>query len=156
MNTTLTHAMATDWVAQSIAEVGTDATNKAIIALVYGDPERHDALRSAWDVHPQVKTEFEAFMAGVRARSVAALRQAPSTGRRFAGLLRKVMQASEGSRNGTLYFAACRCAEMAAESAITREQAEDALTQAAGYCGLPCGEATSTVRSAFRRIGSAS
>lgn len=93
--------------------------------------------------------EFEAFKASLRPR------RASSTGRRLAGLLSKVMDAPEGERNGTLFWSGCRCAEMAAEGLITREQAEDALTQAAEYCGLSYREAISTVRSAFNRIGGA-
>lgn len=82
-------------------------------------------------------------------------RRAPSTSRRFAGLLRKVMEAPEGTRNGTLYWSACRAAEMAAEGAISQEQAEEALTQAAEHSGLHYREAIATIRSAFRRIGGA-
>src|SRR4051794_29653978 len=82
-------SMPAEWVAQAIAEHGTDATLGRIIALVDTDPHWHDALTVAWDAHPQVTAEFEAFTAKVRACAAAALRRAPSTGRRFAGLLRK-------------------------------------------------------------------
>ncbi|NGO48303.1 bifunctional DNA primase/polymerase [Streptomyces ureilyticus] len=71
---------------------------------------------------------------------------------RLTGLLRTVLHAEEGRRNAAIHWAACRAAEMVAAKEITREQAEEALSMAAGDIGISPIEAMATIRSAFRSV----
>jgi hypothetical protein len=64
---------------------------------------------------------------------------------RLRGLVRRVMSASEGERNSTLYWAACRASEMGGSSF-----AAEVLEGAAMRAGLSGAEARATVRSAFK------
>lgn len=85
-------------------------------------------------------------------RRPAALAPAPRTdpGRRLAGLVQTVMDAAEGERNGLLFWAACRGAEMVT-SGLSRDVVGDALLIAAQVVGLPSAEAHATVRSGLLR-----
>jgi hypothetical protein len=65
---------------------------------------------------------------------------------RVAGLVRKVESAREGSRNDTLYWAACRAAEL---DGADRDAAIAALLEAAGHVGLSAREAWRSVQSAI-------
>jgi hypothetical protein len=65
---------------------------------------------------------------------------------RVAGLVRKVESAKEGSRNDTLFWAACRAAELDADD---RDAAVASLLAAAGCAGLSAREAWRTVQSAM-------
>jgi hypothetical protein len=67
-------------------------------------------------------------------------------GRRLAGILRAVAEAPEGERNMTLYWAACRCAELAARGADRAELAAQ-LEAVGAAAGLPVGEARRTIAS---------
>jgi Bifunctional DNA primase/polymerase, N-terminal len=77
-------------------------------------------------------------------------------GRRFAALIRTVMEAREGERNSKLHWSACRGAEMVRDGEVTREQVEGALTEAAVFAGLHIGECRDTIRSAFTAVGKSS
>jgi hypothetical protein len=70
--------------------------------------------------------------------------------RRLEGLLAVVYDAREGSRNSSLYWAACRTAEMTAEGLVGREDAIDLLTGAGVETGLDEVEVHRTLASAFR------
>jgi hypothetical protein len=67
---------------------------------------------------------------------------------RLAGLVRTVESAPEGQRNDTLYWAACRAAELDGDDL---EAAAEALLDAAGFAGLSPREALRTVESAMGR-----
>jgi Bifunctional DNA primase/polymerase, N-terminal len=66
-------------------------------------------------------------------------------GNRDAGLVRTVAGAPEGSRNGVLYWAACRAHERGSVPALLAE-----LLAAAMAAGLPESEARQTIESAAR------
>ena len=68
-------------------------------------------------------------------------------GKREAGLISTVTSATDGSRNGVLYWAACRALESGAYRHI-----RDALTDAARATGLPDREIENTLRSAERGV----
>jgi Bifunctional DNA primase/polymerase, N-terminal len=81
------------------------------------------------------------------ARSAKAGNRTPGAlSRRVAGLVRAVESAPEGQRNDTLYWAACRAAEL---DGAERDAAADALADAAGYAGLSPLEARRTMDSAM-------
>jgi hypothetical protein len=68
------------------------------------------------------------------------------------GLARKVAAGREGDRNGPLYWASCRAAEMIAAGEVDRQGAEEVLVAAAVEAGLRGGEreARRTFASAMR------
>lgn len=66
-------------------------------------------------------------------------------------LVQHVMDAGEGHRNASLYFAACRAQETAAQGALDLYEAEHALLAAARAIGLGDGEALATIESAAVR-----
>jgi Bifunctional DNA primase/polymerase, N-terminal len=66
---------------------------------------------------------------------------------RVAGLVRTVQAAPEGQRNDTLFWAACRCAEL--DDRVDREAAAAALLPAAITAGLTEREARRTIASAM-------
>jgi Bifunctional DNA primase/polymerase, N-terminal len=71
---------------------------------------------------------------------------------RLRGLVRTVREGQPGDRNGPLYWASRRAAEMIAEEEVDRATAEDALVSAALEAGLRGGEreARRTFASAMR------
>ena len=75
--------------------------------------------------------------------------------RRFQGLIDTVRAGQEGDRNGPLYWAARRAAEMITAGEIDRGTAEEALVAAAVVAGLRGGEreARRTFASAMRGGG---
>lgn len=75
--------------------------------------------------------------------------------RRVEGLIEAVRTAKEGSRNSTLYWAACRLAELVAAGQTGATEARSWLLDVADRCGLDFTEADGTITSAFRRGGAA-
>ena len=69
---------------------------------------------------------------------------------RLVGLVRTVALAPEGQRNGLLYWAACRAAEMVASGELVAGAAEAVMVEAGRHAGLPYREALATVRSGLR------
>jgi hypothetical protein len=69
---------------------------------------------------------------------------------RIDGVIRAVATAREGQRNATLYWSACRIAELASEGAIPRQEAAGALLAAAVAIGLPAIEAQRTIASGIQ------
>ncbi|MBO0917509.1 bifunctional DNA primase/polymerase [Streptomyces laculatispora] len=66
-------------------------------------------------------------------------------------LVQHVMDAGEGNRNASLYFAACRANESADQGALDLYEAENALVSAGQAVGLADGEILATIQSAARR-----
>jgi hypothetical protein len=66
-------------------------------------------------------------------------------------LVQHVMDSSEGNRNGSLYFAACRAQETAAQGFLDLCDAESALADAGRAVGLSESEVLATIKSAARR-----
>lgn len=73
---------------------------------------------------------------------------------RLRALVETVLSSEPGTRNGRLYWAACRAAEMIAGGQLERETAERVLIEAALEAGLRGGEteARRTVASGLRRL----
>jgi hypothetical protein len=69
---------------------------------------------------------------------------------KLAGIIRAIADAREGQRNQTLYWGACRLAELAAQQALPHDEAFAIAIEAARRTGLPYSEALKTSRSAFR------
>lgn len=74
------------------------------------------------------------------------------TAARLEALLTTVSGSKPGRRNPTLYWAACRGAEMIAETGLDEDQVTDCLAAAAGRAGLSDGEARRSIASAYRRV----
>ncbi len=72
-------------------------------------------------------------------------------GRALNGLARTVAEAPQGTRNGRLFWAACRLAEHAAAGRVPLDVGAAALLAAAAEAGLPAAESDRTVRSALHR-----
>lgn len=73
---------------------------------------------------------------------------------RVTGLLRTVNEASEGTRNDTLHWAACRVGEMVATGELSdARRAADALSHVAATTGLDGREIHGTIRSGFAKSG---
>lgn len=74
---------------------------------------------------------------------------------RLRGVVETVLAAEPGTRNGRLYWAACRAAEMVAAGKIDQATAEELLVRAAVEAGLRGGvpEARRTVASGLRAGG---
>lgn len=66
------------------------------------------------------------------------------------GLVAFVLDSRPGARNNRLFWAACRAAEAVQDG---REDARDALLEAAVQAGLSAREAAATIRSAYNRTG---
>jgi hypothetical protein len=71
--------------------------------------------------------------------------------RALAGLVRTVAEAPQGTRNGKLFWAACRLAEHAAAGRVPLDVGAAVLLAAAAEAGLPAAEADRTLRSALSR-----
>ena len=67
------------------------------------------------------------------------------------GIVRAVLNAQEGQRNSSLYWAACRFAELVRDDLVLHEFAEALLEEAGERVGLPSREARATVASGLRR-----
>ena len=70
--------------------------------------------------------------------------------RRLEAVIRAAALAPDGSRNGTLYWASRRCAEMVTEGALAPGAAHAVLVEAARHAGLSEREAAATVASGLR------
>lgn len=70
-----------------------------------------------------------------------------STGGRLAGILTTVVGATEGQRNDTVHWAACKAGEMVADGELTEDAAVQALTEAGEQIGLGRAELAATIRS---------
>ncbi|MET8080959.1 AAA family ATPase [Streptomyces sp. NPDC005303] len=141
-------ADATEWVAASIDEVGTDETIRFIVALLDIAPERHDALTAAYQAHPKVQRLWNQFRADHFMDSEPSVSEGYS-GAALKSEAQKVATAPEGTRNMTLNEAAFALGTLAgaAWTDLTAEAVEDALTEAAALCGLPPWEVAATIRS---------
>ena len=71
------------------------------------------------------------------------------------GLVRTVVRASEGQRNQTLFWAACRAGEAVREGKAASELVTDVLIEAAANAGLRRPEAVRTIDSGLRTGGRA-
>jgi hypothetical protein len=73
---------------------------------------------------------------------------------RLRGLVEHVLGGQPGDRNGRLYWAACRAAELVADGRVDRAAAETVLVRAAVDAGLRGGEreAQQTVASGLRQV----
>ncbi len=78
-------------------------------------------------------------------------RQYDGPDRGVPAILEKVATAAEGTRNGILFWGACRLGERIRAGRIGGGEAETALLHAARSAGLPDFEARQTIASAFRR-----
>jgi Bifunctional DNA primase/polymerase, N-terminal len=72
---------------------------------------------------------------------------------RLRGVVEAVLDSREGTRNGRLYWAACRAAQMVAAGKVDRATAERLLVQAAAETGLGKLEAQRTVASGLGAAG---
>jgi Bifunctional DNA primase/polymerase, N-terminal len=71
--------------------------------------------------------------------------------RKLDGIIRTIAHASPGERNHVTFWGACRMAEMAADSIISRNEAIEITIEAASRAGLPRDEARRTAQSAILR-----
>jgi hypothetical protein len=67
------------------------------------------------------------------------------------GIIRTVMNAQEGERNSSLYWAACRFAEFVRDDVVLHDFAESLLEEAGARVGLPARETRATVASGLRK-----
>jgi Bifunctional DNA primase/polymerase, N-terminal len=72
---------------------------------------------------------------------------------RLRGVVATVLNAMPGERNNSLYWSACRAAEMVAAGEVDQHAAADVLTQAGEAIGLGSGEVEATIASALRGVG---
>jgi hypothetical protein len=89
----------------------------------------------------------------ISTRAIAARGDLRPTLHRAKGILRTVMQASEGERNRVLFWAACRARDMYVAAELDHPaamQVLDLLREAAARAGLPQRETERTITSAFR------
>jgi hypothetical protein len=80
------------------------------------------------------------------------LRAPEDVQRKLNGIIRSIAHAREGERNHLAFWGACRLAEMAADGALTRDDAIDIVIESASRAGLSRDEALRTARSAFQKI----
>jgi len=73
----------------------------------------------------------------------------------LGGLIRAVAGASEGQRNSTIFWAACRAGEMIVAGLIGKSEVVEILVESAARCGLPRDEAHRTVLSGLKKTGAA-
>jgi hypothetical protein len=78
--------------------------------------------------------------------------EGPATGRAVAGVLRVVLSAPQGRRNGALYWAARRLFERVRDAQLDETAAHLMLSDAASAVGLPGGEAAATIDSARKAV----
>jgi hypothetical protein len=67
--------------------------------------------------------------------------------------VRTVVRASEGERNQTLFWAACRAGKAVREGKAANEFVTDVLVEAAAHAGLSRPEAVRTIDSGLRTGG---
>lgn len=67
------------------------------------------------------------------------------------GIIRTVIDAQEGERNSSLYWAACRFAEFVRDDLVLHDFAEALLEEAGARVGLPVRETRATVASGLRK-----
>lgn len=124
--------------------VGPGALHASGVLYEVEDPGRTPVLAPAWLLDALVtKPTFAARRTHWRAASRPASRST-------RGLVAFVLDSRPGDRNNRLFWAACRSAEDAQDG---REDAQDALLQAAVQAGLSEREASATIRSAYNRTG---
>jgi hypothetical protein len=70
--------------------------------------------------------------------------------RKIDGIIRTIVNAREGERNHITFWAACRLAELVAQSVLGRDDALEITIEAATRTGLPRHEARRTALSAFQ------
>lgn len=79
---------------------------------------------------------------------------AVSTYGRLRGLVATVLAAAPGQRNNTLFWSACRVADLIAAGQVDQAAAVEVLTRAATAVGLGSSEADATIASALREVRS--
>jgi hypothetical protein len=72
---------------------------------------------------------------------------------RMRGIIRVVLDAQEGQRNSTLYWAACRFADLVHDNLVLHEFAQALLEEAGERVGLSACEASATAASGLRKAG---
>jgi hypothetical protein len=72
---------------------------------------------------------------------------------RLRALVRMILSAEKGTRNGRIFWAACRMAEMVRDGELGYGAATQLVVDAAAHVGIPANEAVPSVRSAFRITG---
>ncbi|WP_157166423.1 bifunctional DNA primase/polymerase [Streptomyces typhae] len=124
--------------------IGPGAVHATGVLYELDDPERPPVPAPSWLLDALVtKPTFAARRTHWRDASHPA-----SSGAR--GLVAFVLDSPQGSRNNRLFWAACRAAEDAQDG---RQDARDALLEAAVTAGLDAREAAATIRSAYNRTG---
>lgn len=125
--------------------IGPGALHASGVIYELDDPERPPVFAPAWLLDALVtKPTFAA-----RRRSWWDASY-PKGYDRVRGLVAFVLDSRPGQRNNRLFWAACRAAEDARDG---REDARDALLEAAVQAGLSAREAAATIRSAYNRTG---
>jgi hypothetical protein len=124
--------------------IGPGALHASGVVYELEDAERPPVPAPSWLLDVLVtKPQY----AARRTRWQAASRPTSSASR---GLVAFVLDSRPGDRNNRLFWAACRAAEDARDG---REDARDALLEAAVRAGLDAREAAATIRSAYHRMG---
>ncbi|QIJ62221.1 bifunctional DNA primase/polymerase [Streptomyces sp. JB150] len=118
-------------------------------AGVYGlHPDLHEPT-----VYPIPAPLLRLILPPAPVRPVPVGRGAGRLGRRMLGLVRTVLEAHPGERNGRLFWAACKAFEGARTGQADPDAVERALVEAALAVGLDEREARATIASAQRTTG---
>jgi hypothetical protein len=135
----------TSWDVAWFSEVCPKCNTPGRPASELPQPAEQSSFYDLWDKRRQ-SPEFH-----------AAPRPPGRPGARLDGLCRTVEGATPGTRNATLYWAACRLGEMVASGEVKSPNvAWRALVHAAAKTGLSADEIALTVRSAMQTTGVAS
>jgi hypothetical protein len=104
-------------------------------------------------VYPIPASLLRLILPPVPVRPVPVRRGATRLGHRMLGLVRTVLEAHPGERNGRLFWAACKAFEAAQTGQADADAVERALVEAALSVGLDEREARATIASAQRTAG---
>lgn len=125
------------------------------VCLVYPLPEPVTPVTDAGSYLDLWKPKSDGFMTERRSRPRTRTPGARSHARaRLLGVLKTLGDTTEGSRNATLHWSACRVAEMVVAGELPDPgAAADALADVAYSIGLDRSEVPGTIRSGFRENG---
>ncbi|MFZ3558366.1 MULTISPECIES: bifunctional DNA primase/polymerase [unclassified Streptomyces] len=112
----------------------------------------HPAL-TEFTVHPIPAPLLRLILPPPKPVAVPAQRGPVGVGRRLLGLVRTVLEATPGERNGRLFWAACKAFEAADEGGADASAIEQVMVDAACAVGLDEREARTTITSARRTAG---